>query len=63
VYISRRKREDFANCYEKPGRLLTVLGGVIHRGTRSSEVVERDHRRFAKNAFCAEWVFLRHIKD
>jgi hypothetical protein len=63
VYISRRKREDLANCYSLEDELLTVLGHVALGGTRGGQVVERNHRRFAKNAFRAEWVFLRHIKD
>jgi len=33
------------------------------RLTRSGQVIERNHRRFAKNAFRAERVFLRHIKN
>jgi hypothetical protein len=63
VYISRRKREDLANCYSSRNELLTVLGNVALRLTRSGQVIERNHRRFAKDAFRAEWVFLRHVKD
>jgi len=63
VYISRRKREDFANCYGKRGRLLAVLSNVILSRTRCGQVVERDHWRFAENAFRAERIFVRHIKS
>jgi hypothetical protein len=56
VYISRRKREDLANCYSLEDELLTVFGHVALSGTRG-QVVERDHRRFAKNAFRAKRVF------
>jgi hypothetical protein len=62
VYISRRKREDLANCYSLEDELLTVFGHVALSGTRGGQVVERDHRRFAKNAFRAKRVFLRHVK-
>ena len=62
VYISRRKREDLANCYSLEDELLTVFGHVALSGMRGSQVVERDHRRFAKNAFRAKRVFLRHVK-
>jgi hypothetical protein len=30
--------------------------------TRRGQMVERNHWRFAKDAFCAEGIFLRHIK-
>jgi hypothetical protein len=51
VYISRRKREDLANCYSLEDDLLTVFGHVALSGTRGGQVVERDHRRFAKMHF------------
>jgi hypothetical protein len=36
---------------------------VALRLARGGQVIERNHRRFAKDAFRAEWVFLGHIKD